>query len=168
MAILKRDKKIEYLETQGIMVAVNYTYSQWTKEQNNLDAMLRTATEAWLANVYNYCSDDYVEYDKCDAILSETLQYGEIHFKDQAYFLCMFGYMLKLFPYYFNCFDGNFDKWSQIGRQMIAAASQLEPEEVLIQAIRSLDENPRIFLPSDYFEGESEIEIYFRNILGAK
>lgn len=166
MAIFIEDKELERIELQGCyMEAVAYTFSRWLTEKNNLQLLLRAGTEAWFADVFDCLSNDPIDYDRCDEILSETFQYGKTHFSNQADFLCVFGYMLKLSPFYFDVFDDDFEKWRHIGIEMIRSAHQLAPIDEFIQAMHSLDTNKRTYLSRSYFDGSSEVEVYFRNIL---
>lgn len=166
MSFFHVDRKLEVLEKQGLyMCAANYTFSRWLKDRDNLESLLRAGTEAWFADVNDCLSNDLVDLKQCCSNLTEAYQYGTTHFSDNSHFLCTFGYMLKLFPYYFNVFDGDFEKWSQHGKEMIKRAHQLMPSDIFVQSTLSLDTGERIYLPDDYFQGNSEMEVYFSAIL---
>lgn len=162
MCILKKDSDVERLEqAQKWDAILDFTYQRWLKEKSNLQFLLRAGTEAWLINTYDYVE----EVKKCDDILSSTIEYGMEHFADNVGFLSIFGYMIKLFPYFFNFFDGDFQKWSQAGQQMILTAHSLKPDDVFIAALNAIESKQPIALPAEYFKGNSEIEAYFRDVL---
>lgn len=166
MPVFIEDRELEHIEKQGsFMQAVEYTFSRWAENKENIQFLLRAGTEAWFADVFDCFSNEAIDYDRCDMVLTETYRYGEAHFGNQAHFLCVFGYMLRLFPFYFNIWDHDFEKWKQRGMDMIERAHQLEPSDRFIQAVYSLDSGKRVFLSEDYFCGNSEVETYFGNIL---
>jgi len=150
MPILEKDLVLESLEiSAGWEAALNFTYQRWLAAKDNLQFLIRAGTVR----------------DQCFTAFSEATSYGMQHFGQHPAFQSVFGYMIELFPYFLDFFDGNFDRWSQKGTQMILSAHKALADDIFVAALAARHSANRILLPDDYFDGNSGIEEYFHDVL---
>lgn len=172
MPILEKDLVLESLEiSAGWEAALNFTYQRWLVAKDNLQFLIRAGTEAWLIEACSllgpFGPKDGLESvrDQCFTAFSEATSYGMQHFGQHPAFQSVFGYMIELFPYFLDFFDGNFDRWSQKGTQMILSAHKALADDIFVAALAARHSANRILLPDDYFDGNSGIEEYFHDVL---
>ena len=162
---------------------ISLLQNNWCQDRNNIDIMLRLATECWYI-LSNWdildLESSYLEFDSIQSILIETYHYFlNTHSKDDKC-LSIFGYMMSLFPNYF--YDGHdktgkmFFEYENQGKDMLKLAYRNEPENMFYKAlylgatsklsklIESTKKELRYILPN-LFPNNTEIEKYFREVL---
>ena len=175
---LEKDIELEKLEKRETpwYEIIDYLALRWRNHPNNLQYLLRLGTQCWGELVFSDLEQQNREsslYSKSEKYLSETLQYGLHRHNDHFVFLCLYGYLISLFPYYF-ALTGDYDRDCQFGKDMINKAYKLQPDDILSsylasdvhspahnQAEKNLKQN-LFFL----FPGNSEMDIYFRSVWG--
>lgn len=143
----------------------------WLTHKDNIEIASHLGCICWYVLVF-WERIDNSTLDERDFIktLTEVTEYGLISFTDKPEFLWKFGYMIKLFPYYF----GDYEKWEKIGQQLIEKAHELKPEDPVITMIYLNDDSLSEYkeacvkvseqLPSR-FSGTGVIDKYFRSVL---
>jgi hypothetical protein len=158
-------------------------YEQWTNEKDNLEKLLRLASECWLIMTdWDCCiNNEEIDYDLLKSNLIETYSYGIEHFEDNTKLLCLFGYMISLFPYFFyikNDPDGKeFLFYESKGKEMLEKAHQYDKGNLLVKVFYLGSSNRHIkkykkaredLKPHllELFPGDTAIEQYFKDGLG--
>lgn len=157
--------------------------NNWYQDKNNIEIMLRLATECW----YMMSNWDFfdlegsgLEFNRIQAILIDTYDhFTGAHINSNKCF-SIFGYMMSLFPNYF--YDGNdktgkmFLEYEDQGKDMLKLAYRNEPENMLYKALylgatsksSKLIENTKKelkYILPNLFPNNTEIEKYFREVL---
>ena len=158
-------------------------YDLWKENKNDVDIGFRLIGECWMPMADGGCtiSISAEEWKIFTKILIETSRYFLKGDYFNAYQLSLVGYMINLFPQYFDLINDleTYKKWERIGHELIVDAYKLCPEDILITRMRYgnvriiskehkfLEE---IFRPimryniDKYFTPETEIERYFIGI----
>jgi hypothetical protein len=178
MGILKNNPELEQLElAEEWNKARDLVYTKWINEKMDLDNLLRVGTECWYVLVFWERIDSKgLKRADFSGPLTEVKNFGLSFFKDSDTFNWIFGYMIKLFPYWFGDFDGDYDGWQNMGSNMVKLASEQNPNNRLAKML-SLSENSKDYNKIShevktnidyYFSSNTEIERYFRRVLGNK
>lgn len=127
-------------------LAAQYLFNSWKQNPNNLNNFLCAGTQAW----YGILSIDYDrmdpnivvdtkkledEEDRLYIMLTELTRWGFLHFAQNAVFNAYFGYMMKVMPYYFLDFNGDYDGWKKKGIAMMRQSFLLEPANPLARVM---------------------------------
>ena len=168
--------KLEQIEQKNEWLqAKQFVYDNWRKDSNDLDKLVRVGTECWYVLTFWERLENTQNLDRTDfsTPLTEVKKYGFEHFADSDTFLWIFGYLIRLFPYWFSDFNGDLASWEKAGQDMIAQAYQINPEN-LIAKMLSLPEESEAYKSTckmlekslnEYFSGKSAIEVYFKKVL---
>lgn len=161
-------------------------YHLWKKDPMNLNAILCAGTQVWygiLAIDYDMLNPKYSQknIDQDDEILysmlMEITRWGEKHFLHNAVFNVYFGYMIKVMPYFFLDYEGDYDGWQSKGIGMIGYAYRVEPENPLVKAMyyeslggdigKQYDAACKELWSNMTLDrwGDSEVQLYFYRIL---
>ena len=167
---LERDIELEQLESKGTpwYEIVNYLYVRW-KSSLNLQDLLRLGVQCWGELAFSDLEQQNNEsqlYYKSENYLAETLNYGLEHYNEHFIFLCLYGYLITLFPYYFSL-TGDYDSDYQFGKDMISKAHKLKPDDVLAAYLTNHGQDEplkqQILI---LFPGNSEMDKYFKSVWG--
>lgn len=178
MCILERDELLEDIEKNSSpLQIVKWLYNRWAEDRSNFQYFLRIGIQCWLNLAF--MSLEEMDQDKSAtemyySYLSETFAYGLAHFQNEINFLCLYGYMIKLYPYFFTTLSGDYDKDFDYGEKMIQKAflnNSQHPVAALLVEKPNTQEwlEKRIKLKSVFkclFPGESEADIYFNSVWG--
>lgn len=157
--------------------AIELLYSKWNEDRNNLNNLLCAGLEIWIVLVSVNRIDELsnIDEEKFMNELMELASYGSQYFKENAIFLLFFGYMIKVMPYLFLDYKGNYDEWRKKGHNMMISACKLRPSDMVFKALYySTVNNSKIYraaldkIQNDmtvYFSGDSAVDRYFRSIL---
>lgn len=155
-------------------------YQKWSNDKDNLGLLIRLATQCWYVCCEWGCCFDNISltYEDFKNNLIEAANYGFKHFNNNCIFLCLFGYMISLFP---DCFYNERDtgklyiRWESKGKEMQKQAHLICPEDPIVKIfylgvtndtrayIKAKEELPENAL--QIFPGKSELEEYFKHIL---
>ena len=174
-AVLIVDRHLEMVEESADWEsASNHTYLRWTESRDDIDRLLRVGTENWYILTYwERLPDPKPTMTLCSRRLTEAKDFGFSTFPDSPTFLWMFGYMISLFPFWFDDFNGDIHHWEESGKQMIRKASSLDPDNAIARMLATSEDSPmypvlcsevREALHS-HFKGNTAIEVYFRSVL---
>lgn len=179
MGIFPKIKGLAELEKKGKWSnALSLLYNMWKEDRDNLGLLLRVGTECWYRLTYwdHDCDYKRVSFNWAEFTqpLHEVTKYGLERFGKCSAFLWIFGYMIKVFPYYFSEESDEYTFLEQKGIDMIKLAYSIEPDnrliEILINRYVENEDDPdatesNIKSDIDYaFDGNTVIEEYFRNI----
>lgn len=163
--------------------AISLLQNEWHKDKNNVDIMLRLATECWyIMSNWNFLDLDISDLDFNDVqtILIETYNHFLKNGTDDNNGLAIFGYMVSLFPnYFYTDYDKDgkiFLQYENQGKNMLKSAYINEPANKLykvlyFRAINNLDkaiDDTKLELSkiiNNLFTQDTEIEKYFREVL---
>jgi len=156
-------------------------YEQWLGQKDNLGILVRLALECWLVmSDWDCCiNNEGLNYELFKSNLMDSYVYGLAHFGDNEKFLCLFGYMMSLFPYFFYLNnDKNSEKYliyENKGKSMLEKAYRNFSNNPLAKVLflGSIDQTKecdkakmRLKLSlSSLFPGDTAIEKYFKEIL---
>jgi len=192
---MKRGKLMDYrwevidaLEAQEKYIeALTLMVIEWEKNPEDLKVANRLGFLCWYvtveADVLGDNGVDAIGIDECGKLFSELAHFGQITFPEEPDFLSSYGYMISLFPDYFDlsaleiCGEYGSDIY-RIGERMIGKARSLKPEDKIIQlmhidskpnrksnhAYRELCHEVNRLLPAA-FQGEGEMQQYFKEVL---
>ena len=144
--ILKYSAEIYELEQAGKWKTVaDLVFHQWRTGPMNFNQLLCAGVELWYALlVYDYCRNspppiDDIELPENDfqlqCNLMEVTRWGFQHFSYNAAFNAYFGYMMKVMPYYFIDYNGDYDGWQQKGISMMRYSYSLDPVSPFTKAM---------------------------------
>jgi len=154
-------------------------FDQWQKDKSNFEVLIRLASECWLVlTEWDCCiNNENLVFEKFKNNLIDTCIYGLKHFETKTEFLCVFGYMISLFPYffYYGESDGRYSLWEKRGKEMLERAHQNAPNDLLTKVLflgstdrereYRTEKSKLEFLLSELFPGDSAIEQYFKDVL---
>jgi len=156
-------------------------YEQWVGDKNNLESLIRLASECWLIMTdWDCCiNNEGLNYELFKSNLMDSCSYGLEHFGDNEKILCLFGYMMSLFPYFFYSNDDpNGEEYlvcESKGKSMLEKAYRNFPDNQLAKVLffgsidqtKKYDEAKMMLKPSlsSLFPGDTAIEQYFKEIL---
>lgn len=163
--------------------AIALLQSEWYQNKNNIDVMLRLATECWyiMSNweILELGSSD-LEFNSIQSILIETYNYFLSTNSNNNKCLSIFGYMIALFPnYFYTEYDKNgkiFLKYENRGKDMLKQAYKNEPENKLYEALylgtmknsdKTVEDTKKELnlIMQKLFPRNTKIEEYFKEIL---
>lgn len=135
--------KFESREEWG--AAARFVYDKWIHDPTNLCALVAAGTQMWYtlliideAKSNPFLQTPSVELPRSDDImvwLMEVTQYGLDHFSACACFNAFFGYMIKVMPYFFINYHGDYNGWYDKGIEMMKSAYQLARQDLLAKAM---------------------------------
>jgi hypothetical protein len=156
-------------------------YEKWITDKSNLKALIRLASECWLIMTdWDCCiNNEGLDYELFKRNLMESCSYGLEHFDDDEKILCLFGYMMSLFPGFFysnNDLTGQaYLDYENKGKSMLEKAYNNYPDNPLVRVLflgladetkkyndAKIELKPHL---SSLFPGETAIEQYFKEIL---
>jgi hypothetical protein len=162
-------------------------YERWICQKDNIGALIRLASECWLVMAEWHCwiKNEGLDYELFERNLIDSCFYGIENFCDDEKILCMFGYMMSLFPYFFYSDDDPDGKeyltYERRGKSLLEKAYHNYPDNPLAEVLflgsinrptkdQTIKYNAsriaiKPFLTS-LFPGNTEIERYFKDILG--
>jgi len=160
---------------------------RWLSQKDNLGALIRLASECWLILTDWECSinNEGLDYELFKRDLIATCSYGLEHFGDDEKILCLFGYMMSLFPYLFYLNDDPDGKeylaYESKGHSLLEKAYRNYSNVLLVQVffLGSIS-HPTKYQEAKYretraalkpflsalFPGDTAIEEYFKDVLG--
>ena len=171
----------KYAEALTLMVI------EWEKHPEDLKVVIRLGFLCWYLIVEaGVLGDDGLDAHgiiECEKLFSELAHFGQVTFPDDREFLWTFGYMISLFPDFFDLSAliaaGNYgEDQYELGEKMIERSYTLQPEDKIIQLIylyngpalsksqeyKELCEEVALQLPVK-FQGKGEMQQYFREVL---
>lgn len=171
----------KYAEALTLMVI------EWEKHPEDLKVVIRLGFLCWYliveAGVLGGDGLDAHGIIECEKLFSELVHFGQATFPDDREFLWTFGYMISLFPEFFDLSaliaSGNYgEDPHEAGNKMIEKAHILHPEDEIIQLIylynspglmksqeyKELCEEVAVQLPFK-FQGKGEMQQYFKVVL---
>ena len=177
--MLKRDinlEKIEQDENWGDIC--KYLYERWASEKTNQQFLLRLGTECWyILTFWERIPHEKNPYprDFFSGLLTGSKLFGFDELDDDPTFLCLYAYMIKLFPYWFDDFNCDFDKTDSDVHQMLKKAHVIEPASSVPVYLMGclLNEDTNEYRQSKVcirekinclFPGSSLVDIYFKNV----
>jgi len=118
--VKEMEKQKKWSEVLGAL------YKDWAAKKDDLNLLLCIGSELW------YClefGDEHemshmIDKQKAKCQLDEVFSFGSTFFSEEYTFNLFFGYMISLFPYFFN---GDFDEMQQKAKEMLRKACELEP-----------------------------------------
>ena len=156
-------------------------YERWACQKDNLGALIRLASECWLIMTDWHCciNNEGLDYELFKRNLMDSCSYGLEHFGDDEKVLCLFGYMMSLFPYFFYSKDDPSGKehlaYESNGKSLLKKAYHNYPDSLISKVLflgstdRTIEYNEaqmaiKPFVPL-LFPGDTAIEQYFKGIL---
>lgn len=124
--------------------AAQALYLRWKECPMDLNALLSAGMELWYALLMYYRDGDvpwestYIwpqGENNLHIYLDEVYCWGEKYFSEDAMFNAYFGYMLRVMPYFFRSYKGDYDGWQRKGEDMMHHSFELEPENPLTKAL---------------------------------
>lgn len=110
----------------------------WTTQKGDIEIATHLGSICWYMLVFwERIDNSALDENELMKILIEVTEFGWINFYDEPEFLWKFGYMIKLFPYYF----GDYEKWKNMGFQLIEKAHKLKPDDPVITMIYLNDDS---------------------------
>ena len=174
MSVFNSNPALELLESkEEWYLAKKLLYTNWLENKNELDNLLRLGTECWyIMSYWEQLKVNNLERSDISSALTEVKQYGKLHFSNSETFLWIFGYMIKLFPYWFDDFSGDLEGFENLGRDMIIRSLEINPNNEIAKMLCSPDDSPQYIHScskvkmdlNQYFPGNSAIEQYFRGV----
>lgn len=162
---------------------VSLLQNKWYQDKNNIDIMLRLASECWyIMSNWNFLDLDNskLNFDDVQSILIETYDYFIKNCITNNKALAIFGYMVALFPnYFYTDYDKNgkiFLQYENKGKDMLKSAYANEPENKLYKALylgtnndldkAVLDAKKDLNnIIQQLFPQDTKIEEYFKEVL---
>lgn len=181
MLYLEKDLFLKNLEKRASPYQVAQTlYCRWENEKSNLQYFLRAGIECWYWLDNDIFWNNYLKQDELKdfeeiltTYLCKVCVYGFENQSENPVFLCMFGYMIRLFPYFFINLTGDYDKDLETGNKMISKAYRLNPDPLTTLLITKegtpeWEERYAIMKNafSNLFHGEAIMDQYFRSVWG--
>lgn len=111
-------------------------YHNWKENPQDLKVFLKLSFLCWYLvvewGVENTSKVQESDYDDYEELLQELYHYGILHFKEDAFFNAVFGFMIELFPEYFG---EDYDKTKEFGDSLINKSFNLNKEDPFIELI---------------------------------
>ena len=151
----------------------------WEEDKLNSKKLVRLISECWhVLSSWDFdIKTEGLSFEVFQNTLIGCTEFGLRNFENDPHFLCITGYMISLFPYFFyDVTEGDrYTEWESKGKEMLLKSNRLNPDDVLAR-ILSLGTTPdfaeynkakaKIFSTlAEYFPNDTAIELYFRNIL---
>ena len=162
---------------------ISLLQNKWYHDKNNIDIMLRLASECWYImsnwDLLDLNNSD-LDFDNVQSLLIETYDYFSKNCTLNNKALAIFGYMISLFPnYFYTDYDKNgkiFLQYENKGKDMLKLSYINEPENKLYKALylgtsNNLDkimiDNKQEWntIIQQLFPQNTEIEEYFKEVL---
>ncbi len=157
-------------------------YSQWQENQDDIGILIRLACECWyvMSNWDCYIDTNDLIYEQFKDNLIATYEYGLEHIFESEEFLCIFGYMISLFPYFFYYDKKKNNQYSDFenkGLSMLEKAyknsSNLLTKVFFLGTTNNVKEYEAVkadlnSILLELFPGETAVEKYFKDILTVK
>ena len=173
------------LENQGQWEkARELLYDTWKRDKSDCKNLVRLLAECWyIMTDYDIgrITDADISYETVKNTLIECVEFGMENFMENSQFLCIAGYMITQFPYFFyrnkpfRNDDALYGKWERIGADMRRKANDAIPPDKLAKFLHlghigdslGYDEAREVYRDEilDLLPGKTEVEIYFRHIL---
>jgi len=156
--------------------AIYYLLKEWKSDQFNLNKLLCASTEIWFVLVFFERLEEAEQIDEqwIQSELKDMTDFGFQHFPDEMLFNLFFGYMIILFPYYFDIGDNDYDDKQQLGSEMCLKALQICPNNPVAKIFcrNELDDifsqllkEGEAYVCAHFPEDGSEVIQYYRRIL---
>lgn len=177
-------QNLQKLEKEGKWEqVVSLLENKWYQDKNNIDIMLRLASECWyIMSNWEFLglNNSDLEFDNVQSILIETYNYFSKNCTTNNKALAIFGYMVSLFPnYFYTDYDKNgkiFLQYENKGKDMLKLAHINEPENKLYQVLylgtsnntdkTTIDTKKNLnYIIQQLFPQNTEIEEYFKEVL---
>lgn len=170
---------LELEQAQKWNSAKELLYNLWNEDKSNVSKLNRLISECWYVLAEWDCSikSKALSFDAFKEVLVDAIQYGLAHFRNNAEFLWISGYMISLFPELF--YDGkdgvSLNDWAQKGVDILLLANQIESDNLIAKVLYL-----GTHAPSDEYEvckaqlapylnqlfpGHTAIEAYFKDVL---
>ncbi len=174
---LEKDRDLERLEENGTSwhEIIGFLAERWKNHPDNIQYLLRLGAQCWGELVFTNLEMQNGEsrlYNALETLLSGTLEFGLVYHREHAAFLCLYGYFISAFPYYFPL-TGDYDADLSFGKDMIRKAHAYSPLNVLAAYLASDDpeqkEKAAVALRREcpaLFPGNSEMDRYFQSVWG--
>lgn len=143
--LLEFDAQIVALEkSQRYATAAYKVYQQWKDEPSNTKRILSAGTYLWHTHLMqDYYKNhpnpplniEYIPEETLDTMLMAVTNKGFDILSDDVMFNSYFGYMIKVVPYYFVDYNGDYIGWQQKGISMMEHATMLEPNNSFVKAL---------------------------------
>ena len=156
-------------------------HHQWISDKNSVGRLLRLASECWLVLTdWDCCiKNEGLNYELFKTNLIDCCSYGLEHFADNESILCLFGYMMSLFPHLFcpsaEPNGGEYLAHESKGRSMLERAYRTYPDSLLAKVLflgssgggEEYDKAKKTLKPlvASLFPGDTAVERYFSEIL---
>lgn len=176
-------KTIDELESQyKYGLALYYAYATWQDEPKNIKVFLRLSFLVWNIVVERIklvhdenIGDDVEDFIDFVPLLQELERYGKVHFHDHTEFLWMYGYMIYMFPFYFE------DNDETVASELYQKAYDLQPDDPIVKMLYFEDKHWDKKTPEgqkrreavseillERFQGNGEFQQYFIHVLNNK
>lgn len=140
------DPAIAEFESKGEWnAAAQYVYHKWMQNPASLCNLVASGTQIWYtlllieeirSNPFSKSSSIELPHpDEMMVYLMEITRYGFEYFSAYAAFNAFFGYMIKVMPYFFQDYHGDYDGWYDRGVEMMKKSYQLAPRDEIAKAM---------------------------------
>ena len=152
-----------------------FLYRKWIENKGDLNTLLCAGASLWYFFVERNDGPDFTspsldEYQK----MSEITAYGFECFSDNYEFNMLFGYMIGLFPYYF---EGDYNELEKKACEMNKKACDLAPDNPIPKiwhygwcadsssSYKQAKKEAEPYVKEIFSDERAEFERYFRNML---
>ena len=139
--------------------AATLAYRQWKLSPNLLNSLLCAGTELWyallLATRNKENPHEFTQEKGLQDNLMEVTRWGLNYFADSVAFNGYFGYMIKVMPYFFPDYNGDYIGWETKGITMMRHSHEIDPTNPFAKAM--LYEPDYYGKGTPFFEACSEI-----------
>ncbi|MBC1891528.1 hypothetical protein [Listeria booriae] len=139
--------------------AIEYSYSEWEKDQSNKTKLIRTLFLYWYVYVEDispFLSDDLVL-----SRLKTVSSFGKEYLSDNIDFQWLYGYVSSINPELFGKLE-DYDEIEQEGRLFIKRALEKEPKNIFLQMLEKGTE-PYDKYSKWKYDRRNDLERYFKN-----
>jgi hypothetical protein len=170
-----RDKKLEHLEACGMWSeAIDYLFENWLKATQDPNTLVRVGSQIFYTLLSYQQIDQPINRFELGKKLTVLRQKGEKSFPHQADFLCVFGYIYEVAPYFYQDFSGTAQQAFAKAQAMYQKALLADPHCAFAPVLNFPHEqaahpnSPSDFREalSAYLPGNSAVETFFKKALG--
>ncbi|MBC1286368.1 hypothetical protein HB818_11440 [Listeria booriae] len=139
--------------------AIEYSYSEWKKDQSNKTKLIRTLFLYW----YVYVEDipSFLSDDQVLSRLKAVSSFGKEYLSDNIDFQWLYGYVSSINPELFGKLE-DYDEIEQEGRLFIKRALEKEPKNIFLQMLEKGAE-PYDKYSKWKYDRRNDLEKYFKN-----
>lgn len=139
------DCVFDFEKKQRWNTVINYLFDKWKNDPYCLNNLLCIGTELWyvilemdywnnspttLPKNIELVSDKYLQNK-----LMEVTRWGFDNFADSPLFNAVFGYLIKVMPYLFIDYNGDYVGWREKGINMIKRSYEIDNSCLVIRAL---------------------------------